>query len=97
MSALFWGTLRRPSAAPARQRPPFARTAPHIRGRVFVMRPATRRMATLYGLEVRNTRTGKVLVTDNCTSLASIVDECHEATAAARAAWFFTFRQKDVR
>lgn len=92
-----WGVLRKRVVEPPPSGPPFATVARHIRGRVFVLTPANGRRATLYGLEVRNERTGRVLATDNCTHLGRLVDECHEATAAARGAWLFNFRRKDVK
>ena len=75
---------------------PYGRTAGHIRGRVFLIRPACRDRHALWGMEVINTRTGDVIASDNCTIREAIVDLCDEATAAARAAWFWSFTKKKV-
>lgn len=79
-------------------RPPFSRTAPHIRGRVYVdVDHRTTCGDQMYAMEVVNTRTGKVLITDNCANLGRLVKACHEATAAARSTWFYSLGRKDVR
>lgn len=81
-------------------RPSFSRTASHIRGRVFVQRRRTtvaRGYRTHYGMEVVNTRTGKALITDDCADLARLVDGCHEATAVARGAWFYSIKYGDTK
>ncbi len=78
--------------------------APWIRGRVF---PKERlniwnyegrlsRTMLSYGLEVVNTHTGKVLVTDDSTNLSALMDECRVAVIAARLAWFYGIEQVDV-
>ena len=80
----------------------FGRTAQHIRGRVFVMRPRGEHyrrglVQTLYGMEVINTNTGRVIASDNCTSWDALIAVCIEATAVARAAWFWGYDRKAVR
>lgn len=75
----------------------YGRVAPHIRGRVFRVTPGYKRRRALWGMEVVNTHTGKVLASDNCTHLPSLIAECDEATACARAAWFWSFKPKDLR
>lgn len=67
----------------------FARTAPHIRGRVFKWRGT-------WHMQVINTHTGKVLASDNTNHRQTIADEAHRATAAARGAWTFALRRKDL-
>lgn len=51
----------------------------------------------MWNMEVVNTRTGKVLATDNCSNLTALVDLCAEATACARATWFWSFTKRAVR
>jgi hypothetical protein len=51
----------------------------------------------MFGMEVVNTRTGRVLASDNCCVLADLVDLAHEATGAFRGGWFWSIRPKDVR
>ena len=75
---------------------PYANTAPHIRGRVYRMHKNTVG-DWMWGMEVINTRTGQVLASDNCSIREAIVGLCDEATAVARATWFWGLRRKDVR
>ena len=81
----------------------FRGIAPHIRGRVFVLRTLRpqrargSRRTVLYGMEVTNAHTGKVIASDNCTDLAKLVTLAHEATAAARGAWTFNIKQAALK
>jgi hypothetical protein len=84
-------------APPKRSKRPYAHTAGHIRGRVYRMGYKTRLGDWMWGMEVINTTTGQVIASDNCADLASLVDLCDEATAAARAAWFWSYSPKKVR
>lgn len=76
----------------------FRDIAPHIRGRVFVRhRPS---LQPIVCFEVINTRTGRVLASDNValhtrygSGLPKIVRACHEAVAAARGAWTYDLRR----
>lgn len=78
-------------------RPPFARDARHIRGRVFAIRGRRTSFGDqMFGMEVVNTLTGKVLIDDNCADYQRLVASCHEATAVARGAWFYSLRKRDV-
>jgi hypothetical protein len=85
---------RTPKPIPRDPRP-YRRIAPHIRGRVFFMHHGRHRR--IWGMEVVNTHTGKVLASDNCSDYRSIVDLCNEVTAVARAAWFWEFRRREVQ
>lgn len=71
----------------ARESVPFQKTAPHIRGRVFKRGPT-------WHMQVINTRTGVILASDNTNSYAVMRDEARAATAAARGAWIYNFRQR---
>lgn len=101
MIAWRFGSLR-PSRSPyveawlAEQAalPPYAKTAPHIRGRVFVQKRGTR---PHYAMEVINARTGAVLASDDCSRLDRIVELAHEATAVARGAWFWDYKRKALK
>lgn len=76
---------------------PYSRTAPHIRGRVFRMDHKTNRGDWMWGMEVVNTSTGQVIASDNCANRQAVVDLAEEATAIARAAWFWSITRKKVR
>lgn len=74
---------------------PYANTAGHIRGRVYRMHKNSVGH-WMWGMEVINTHTGEVIASDNCSVREAIVDLADEATAAARAAWFWSFSKKKV-
>jgi hypothetical protein len=98
MSPWGWEVVRKkPKPIPPDPGPPYRRIAPHIRGRVFSTKRRTSYGDMMWGMEVVNTNTGKVLVTDNCADLDRLLRECHETVAAARGAWMFEFRQKDLK
>lgn len=94
-----WKAGSRPAPPPAyggRGSRPYSRTADHLRGRVYRME----RNSVgdwMWGMEVINTRTGDVIASDNCSIREAMVDLADEATAAARAAWFWSFSKKMVR
>lgn len=75
----------------------YARMAPHVRGRVFLLRPPSSDRRALWGMEILNGNTGRVLATDSCTELGSLIALADEATAVYRAGWFWSVRKKDVR
>lgn len=77
--------------------PTHARTAPHIRGRVYSAGYRTRYGDQMWNLEVVNTRTGRVLITDNCADLERLLAQAHEATAIARGTWFYGLTRKAVQ
>lgn len=77
--------------------PPFARTARHIRARVFQAGYRTTYGDQMWNLEVINTRTGRVLITDNCADLQRLLKLAHEATAVARGTWHFSLNKKAVQ
>src|SRR5205085_3423648 len=99
MSAITWTRPAKSRRAPTPRdpKPPFSRTAPHIRGRVFAAGYRTRRGDQMWNMEVVNTRTGRVLIADNCADLSLLIQACNEATAAARATWFYGLRHKAVQ
>lgn len=70
-------------------------TAPHIRGRVY--KRADRFSGNVWELEVINTKTGKVLATDNCSVYETLADLSIEAVGAYRAAWFWGISKKDTK
>lgn len=93
-----WTKVQKAAVLTAWERPPrrYSLTASHIRGRVFRMGHKTTLGDWMWGMEVINTSTGQVIASDNCADYAKILDCCDEATAAARAAWFWSFTPKKV-
>lgn len=93
-----WARVSKPKPQPRHPRP-YSLTAGHIRGRVFLIRPAGvgRTGLALWGMEVVNTSSGQVIASDNCTVHETILAICEEATAAARATWFWSYTPKKVR
>lgn len=75
----------------------YGRTATHIRGRVYLERPRTKRERPRWRMEVINHRTGKVIADDNCTKFSGMTELASEATAMARGAWFWSYTKKAVR
>lgn len=70
--------------------------APHIRGHLSLA-SATGRSGDgwpHYWYEVVNTHTGEVLIYSDGYGFESTLRECSHATAAARAAWFWSLRRK---
>lgn len=79
-----------------RDRRPYARTADHIRGRVYRMHKNSVG-DWMWGMQVVNTRTGQVIASDDCSIYQAVVDLCDEATAVARGTWFWGLTQKQVK
>lgn len=69
---------------------PYARTAPHLRGRVF-------KSGGTWHMQVVNTSTGDVLASDNTNNYYVMAEEAVVATASARAAWMFEFKRKELQ
>lgn len=85
-----WLPRRRKPPPVPEERVPFAKTAPHIRGRVY-------RRGKTWFMEVVNTNTGKVLASDNTNDRLKMLNQCHEAVAVARGTWTYHLRWKDTR
>lgn len=75
----------------------YRRTAQHLRGRIYSLGPSSVRGRNKWALEVVNTKTGAIVATDDCTDWHNLIDLADHATGAARAAWFWDFRRKDVK
>ena len=85
----------------------------HLRGYVRVLRPRPslpppswvwfgfgrrRHRNPILEWGVRNTATGKTIASDSTAcSIEHAIDEADQLTAAAREAWMYEFRQKDLR
>src|SRR5690349_11189093 len=100
MAMYTWASLSKPKpykrVYEGRNSRPYARTAGHIRGRVY--RQHRNSVGDwMWGMEVINTRTGQVIASDDCSIHQAMVDLCDEATAVARATWFWGLKQKRVR
>ena len=69
----------------------------HLRGRVTGPTGYTGRGHPIWMVEVINTRTGRVVNSDNAYSLASAYDDAAERTYVARAAWFYSYTKKGLK
>lgn len=98
-----------PRYLPQQRRPPEPSrntSVDHLRGRISIVAPRGRDTSPLVVMQVVNTRTGRVLTSDNVslhtiygrnTGLEHMMKTCTEAVIAARASWHWGYKKGDLQ